>query len=131
MSTADSQLLAVASSVDRDWRGGRGTNISSARIAIIIVVIMAVILSLFAPETIFNRVVFAWTALGAAFVPMVFSKVLRWKVSSFASGLSIFMGFFMTVILHQLPDTAGDIVERVLPMLLGFIILNFSRKNWL
>ena len=130
MSTADSQLLAVASSVDRDWKGGKGTNISSARIAILAVVIFAVILSLFAPETIFVRVVFAWTALGAAFVPMVFSKVLRWKVSSFASGLSISTGFLMTVILHQLPDTPGDIVERVLPMLLGFIILNCSRKSW-
>ena len=25
MSTADSQLLAVASAVDRDWKGGKGT----------------------------------------------------------------------------------------------------------
>ena len=129
MSTADSQLLAVASSVDRDWKGGRGTNINSARIAILAVVIFAVILSLFAPETIFVRVVFAWTALGAAFVPMVFSKVLSWRVSSFASGISILTGFLMTVILHQLPDTPGDIVERVLPMLLGFVILNISRKS--
>jgi len=130
MSTADSQLLAVASSVDRDWKGGRGTNISSARIAILLVVIFAVILSLSAPETIFVRVVFAWTALGAAFVPMVFSKVLNWKVSSIAAGLSVATGFLMTVILHQLPDTPGDILERVLPMLLGFIILSCSRKSW-
>ena len=130
MSTADSQLLTVASSVDRDWKGGRGTNISSARIAILLVVIFAVILSLSAPETIFVRVVFAWTALGAAFVPMVFSKVLSWKVSSIAAGLSVATGFLMTVILHQLPDTPGDILERVLPMLLGFIILSCSRKSW-
>ena len=130
MSTADSQLLAVTSSVDRDWKGGRGTNISSARIAILLVVVFAVILSLYAPETIFTRVVFAWTALGAAFVPMVFSKVLSWKVSSIAAGLSVVTGFLMTVILHQLPNTPGDILERVLPMLLGFIILNCSRKSW-
>ena len=130
MSTADSQLLAVASSVDRDWKGGGDTNISSSRIAILLVVIAAVILSLFAPETIFTRVVFAWTALGAALVPMVFSKVLSWKVSSIAAGLSILTGFLMTVILHQFPDTPGDILERVFPMLLGFVILNCSRKSW-
>jgi sodium/proline symporter len=129
MSTADSQLLAVASSVDRDWKGGKGTNISSARVAIFLVVIFAIILSLYAPETIFTRVVFAWTALGAAFVPMVFSKVLSWRVSSIAAGLSIVTGFLMTVILHQLPDTPGDILERVLPMLLGFIILSCSRRS--
>jgi sodium/proline symporter len=129
MSTADSQLLAVASSVDRDWKGGRGTNINSARVAIFLVVIFAIILSLYAPETIFTRVVFAWTALGAAFVPMVFSKVLSWRVSSIAAGLSIVTGFLMTVILHQLPDTPGDILERVLPMILGFIILSCSRRS--
>ena len=130
MSTADSQLLAVASSVDRDWKGGKGTNINSARIAILVVVFFAVLLSLYAPETIFTRVVFAWTALGAALVPMVFSKVFNWKVSSIAAGASVLIGFLMTVILHQLPNTPGDILERVLPMLLGFIILNCSRKNW-
>ena len=131
MSTADSQLLAVASSVDRDWKGGRGTNINSARIAILLVVIFAVILSLYAPETIFVRVVFAWTALGAALVPMVFSKVLNWKVSSLAAGLSVVTGFLMTVILHQLPNTPGDILERVLPMTLGFLILISSKtKRW-
>jgi hypothetical protein len=61
---------------------------------------------------------------------MVFSKVLDWKVSSLAAGLSILTGFLMTVIFHQLPNTPGDIMERVLPMLLGFIILGCSRKSW-
>jgi hypothetical protein len=75
-------------------------------------------------------VVFAWTALGAALVPMVFAKVFSWKVSSIAAGFSVVTGFLMTVILHQFPDTPGDILERVLPMLLGFIILNCSRKSW-
>ena len=98
---------------------------------IIAVVFFALILSLYAPQTIFVRVVFAWTALGAALVPMVFSKVFNWKVSSLAAGLSILTGFLMTVILHQLPDTPGDILERVVPMFLGFIILSCSRKNWI
>ena len=129
MSTADSQLLAVASSVDRDWKGGRGTNIGSARIAILLVVIFAVILSLYAPETIFIRVLFAWTALGAALVPMVFSKVFNWKVSSIAAGFSVLTGFLMTVILHQFPDTPGDILERILPMTLGFLILIYSKRT--
>jgi len=128
MSTADSQLLVVASSVDRDWKGGRGTNIGSARIAIILVVFLAVILSLYAPETIFNRVVFAWTALGASLVPMVFSKVLNWRLSAKAAGSSILVGFLMTVVFHLLPDTPGDFIERIIPMSLGFIILILSKK---
>jgi len=35
------------------------------------------------------------------------------------------------VILHQLPNTPGDILERVLPMTLGFLILISSKtKRW-
>ena len=74
MSTADSQLLTVATSVNNDWSDGKNESLRSARLAIIFVVITAALFSLFAPDTIFDRVVFAWTALGAAFVPLVLSK---------------------------------------------------------
>ena len=67
--------------------------------------------------------------MGATFVPMVFSKVLNWKVSSIAAGLSMTTGFLMTVILHQLPNTPGDILERMLPMMLSFLILIYSKQT--
>ena len=102
MSTADSQLLTVASSVNRDWFGGKESAISTARLAIIVVVIAATLISIIAPETIFDRVVFAWTAIGAAFVPMVFAKVLKWNISATVAGLSVCIGFLMTIFFHIL-----------------------------
>ena len=128
MSTADSQLLTVATSVDNDWNDGKNKNIKSARLAIIFVVISATIFSLFAPGTIFDRVIFAWTAVGAAFVPMVLSKVLGWSVSGRAALISVLCGFLLTIVLHYLPNTPGDIVERTVPMALGLLILHISKK---
>ena len=96
--------------------------------AIIFVVIAATLFSLFAPDTIFDRVIFAWTAVGAAFVPMVLSKVFGWSVSGKAALLSVLCGFILTIVLHFFPDTPGDIVERTVPMALGLITLYVSKK---
>jgi len=93
------------------------------------VVVMAVLFSLFAPDTIFNRVVFAWTALGASLVPMVLSKVFYWDVPARAALISIMSGFLLTIFFHFLPDTPGDIVERVVPMSTGLVVLYLSKRK--
>jgi Na+/proline symporter len=129
MSTADSQLLTVATSVNNDWNNGKNKSLSSARLAIILVVIAAALFSLFAPDTIFDRVVFAWTALGAAFVPMVLSKVFGWIFSGRAALISILCGFILTIVFHYLPNTPGDILERSVPMAMGMLTLFVSRKR--
>ena len=128
MSTADSQLLTVATSVNNDWSDGKNESLRSARLAIIFVVITAALFSLFAPDTIFDRVVFAWTALGAAFVPLVLSKVFEWTFSGRAALISMLCGFLLTIIFHYLPDTPGDILERSVPMAMGLLTLFVSRK---
>ena len=129
MSTADSQLLTVATSVNNDWNNGKNKSISSARLAIILVVIAAALFSLFAPDTIFDRVVFAWTALGAAFVPMVLSKVFGWSFSGRAALISILCGFILTIVFHYLPNTPGDILERLVPMATGLLTLFISKNR--
>ena len=129
MSTADSQLLTVATSVNNDWNNGKNKSLSSARLAIILVVIAAALFSLFAPDTIFDRVVFAWTALGAAFVPMVLSKVFGWSFSGRAALISILCGFILTIVFHYLPNTPGDILERSVPMAMGMLTLFVSRNR--
>ena len=129
MSTADSQLLTVATSVNNDWSDGKNESLRSARLAIIFVVITAALFSLFAPDTIFDRVIFAWTALGAAFVPLVLSKVFEWTFSGRAALISMLCGFLLTIIFHYLPDTPGDILERSVPMAMGLLTLFISRKS--
>jgi hypothetical protein len=69
MSTADSQLLVAASSASHDLpRRGRGS-LWVSRLVVALISVLAVLIAVGLPQTIFARVLFAWAALGAAFGP--------------------------------------------------------------
>ncbi len=78
MSTADSQLLVMASTVVRDvyeqvWRKGEAlaqdTLVLASRGVVAGLVVLALALGLLAEELVFWLVLFAWAGLGAAFGP--------------------------------------------------------------
>ncbi len=87
MSTADSQLLAAASSVSqdlvRDTLGVKLSNKMSMVIARCVVIVIAVIGVIWAREegSVFTIVSFAWAGFGAAFGPVVL-LALFWKRSN-------------------------------------------------
>ena len=122
MSTADSQLLVAASSVSHDLRDGQSAtkeSLKQARWVVLFIGIAAVILAIFSPDAIFNRVLFAWQALAAAFGPLLIITLWRgpvapsWRIAAMASG------FVLTVVLNWTTDTPGDIAERYIPMLVA------------
>ena len=73
MSTCDSQLLVVASSLVRDFRGRKQVDASSSslsgRLTVVASVAVAVAISYGASKQVFPFVLLAWGALGAAFGP--------------------------------------------------------------
>jgi len=87
MSTADSQLLAAASSVSqdivRDTFGVKLSDEASIRIARCTVVVIAVVAMIWARNegSVFTIVSFAWAGFGAAFGPVVL-LALFWKRSN-------------------------------------------------
>lgn len=131
MSTADSQLLVTASVFAHDFGlGERRSGILMSRIIIVLVSLTAIAVALFFPESIFKRVLFAWNALGAAFAPVVILRAFKIKLSDAFVLLSILTGFSSTVYFHFQPNTTGDIVERLLPLIMSFSILwLFGRKK--
>ncbi len=125
MSTADSQLLTGAAAVSRDWslkRARQTVGLKFTYLAVTAMTIGATLLALFAPQTVFLRVLFAWHALGASFAPLVYMMVLGRQVKSAYALLVLLCGFLFTVILHQLPDTPGDWAERLLPIVVTLTI---------
>lgn len=85
MSTADSQLLAAASSISQNLvQETFGVKLSEkksvwlARISVIIISIIAVFLALDPKSSVFQIVSFAWAGFGAAFGPVVLFA-LFWK----------------------------------------------------
>lgn len=119
MSTADSQLLVAASSVSHDLKDETGSNsagLNRARWVVLAIGVLAIILAILFPDRIFQRVLFAWQALAAAFGPLLVVTLWRgpvlphWRIAALATG------FFMTVALSWTVDSPGDWVERLIPL---------------
>ncbi len=126
MSTADSQLLVAASAIAHDLDLGQKhaqRSLLVSRLTIVGLVVFAVIVAIYLPEKIFSRVLFAWSALGAAFGPTVFLRLARVPLKPEGILLSILTGFGLSVVFYLMPNTTGDWLERVAPFVVSFIVL--------
>ncbi|MCM1088576.1 MAG: sodium/proline symporter [Muribaculaceae bacterium] len=88
MSTADSQLLAAASSISQNLLQDFGkkkidtkTSVKIARITVIVISLISVVLASNPDSSVFEIVSFAWAGFGAAFGPIVLCA-LFWKRSN-------------------------------------------------
>ena len=129
MSTADSQLLVAASSVSHDLpRRGRGS-LAVARLVVALISALAVVVAVLLPQTIFARVLFAWTALGAAFGPPLLLRLAGFEVPPARVFAAMATGFLGTVLLYWLPNTPGDWLERLVPFFAALAICAFSARR--
>ena len=146
MSTVDSLLLAASAAVSHDLQLAKRFRLNDlwmSRIVMTAIVIASVVLALFLPETIFNRVLFAWNALGAAFGPLIIARISNREPPAAARIWSILLGFGLTVLFyfygtvdvervsglgHWLAELAalpGDPFERVIPFIPPLLIVFF------
>ena len=113
MSTADSQLLVAASSVTHDlgW-GGRDPKamLRRARLVVLGLSAAAAAAALLVEESIFSRVLFAWSSMGCAFGPLLLVTVLRGPVTPRATMASMLLGFGLSV--GAVRGAAGGLARR-------------------
>ena len=119
MSTADSQLLVAGSSVTVDLPGAasHAASLRRSRLTVLGVSVVAVVLALWLPDTIFNRVLFAWHGLGSAFGPALLLTLFGRPPDGRGLVLSMLTGFGLTVLCNWFVDSPGDAVERLLPLI--------------
>jgi sodium/proline symporter len=132
MSTADSQLLVAASSVSHDLRDGRdsgATGLAQARWVVLGIGALAVLLATGFPASIFNRVLFAWQALAAAFGPLLVVTLWRGPVAPRWRVAALSAGFVSTVVLSWTVDSPGDWVERLLPLALALALAMWGARR--
>jgi len=118
MSTSDSQLLVAGSAVSHDLRGGN-LSLAADRAVIVAIGIVAVVLALYFPATIFERVLFAWQGLGNAFGPLLLVTLAAGPVRDGHRLAAMLTGFVLTVALNLLPSAPGDAAERLIPFALA------------
>ena len=122
MSTADSQLLTAAAAISHDlgWRGrdARGTLLRS-RLVVLVTSFVAIAVAGGADARIFDAVLFAWSAIGAAFGPLLLVTLWRGPVAPLPTLLAMASGFALSVVAYQLPATRGGVFERIVPSLVA------------
>ena len=110
--------------------------------------LLAVALTLSLPATIFDRVLFSWSALGAAFGPVVAARVAGVEPQGWAIFASILAGFAATVVFYifgqvgagadltglaallaELAAVPGDPFERIAPWFAPLILLFAFRQT--
>lgn len=121
MSTADSQLLVAGSAVSHDIRGGRSA-LMIDRVVIAILGALAVMLAVFFPASIFERVLFAWQVMGNGFGPLLL--VLLWvgPVASRYRLAAVVLGAGLTVFISFFPQLPGNALERLLPFAVALAV---------
>ena len=62
-----------------------------------------------------------------AFGPTLFFRLVGARVRPGGVWLAILIGFGLSVLFYLLPNTPGDILERLVPFVSGVVVLFFSR----
>ncbi len=129
MSTVDSQLLVAASTISYDLIGRAGVipadqaaQLRRSRVTVLSVSLGALLVAAFVDETIFSSVLFAWTAMGSAFGPLLLVIVLVGRPPATAALSSMLAGFLLSVAAHLWSATNGGAFERVLPFVVALAI---------
>lgn len=128
MSTADSQLLAAASSVSQDLmqdffgiKLSKKTQMIAARATVISIALIALILAWDPNSSVFRVISFAWAGFGAAFGPTII-LALFWKRSNKAGALAgIAVGGIMVFVWKYLVAPIGG-AFAIYELLPAFII---------
>ena len=103
MSTADSQLLVVAATFIHDLGLGGRHPLRRTRLVVVLTTAAATVAALVGSQEIFSRVLFGWSAMGAAFgPPLVVGVVFARSMSARLLWVTALVGALLAVFGHAL-----------------------------
>ena len=127
MSTVDSQLLVAGAAISHDLGVARlvpKREVLITRLSIGAVCLIAIAVTLLMPSSIFERVLFAWVALGASFGPIVVARAFGHHPSGPGVLASMLTGFGLCMALtFLLASGPGSIWSTVAPWVGAFCVL--------
>ncbi len=132
MSTADSQLLVAASSVAHDLpsKADPDRMLSRSRTVVLVLSVLAMAAALWGGDDIFSGVLFAWSAMGAAFGPLLVVEVVWGRVRPTARLWAMALGFVLSVAAYYgVEGHAQGPAERVVPFVVAFVVAWRGRER--
>jgi len=121
-STADSQLIVVSTALSRDVFGKKPGDNSTAdgsrflkldRLMLVILGLISVFFAMTDNRVIFEFVLYAWSALGAGFGPVVILGLLWPKASKAGAVAGMVTGLAVTIVWYNSPALKGAVYELV------------------
>jgi sodium/proline symporter len=130
MSTADSQLLVASSALAEDFykrllrrRAGQREVVLVARLAVIVLAVVALLLALHPQSTVLGLVAYAWAGFGAAFGPALILNLYWPRMTRFGALAGILIGGITVVVWKQLSGGWFDLYEIVPGVLLASLAI--------
>ena len=128
MSTADSQLLVISSSIIEDlfhrtlgWDVGDRKLLKGSRWITIVVGLIGFLIAMTSDKLIFSMVSYAWAGLGSSFGPLML-LMLTWKKVSWQGTIAgLLTGFVATVVWSELSTLDAVISVRFVSWVLAFL----------
>jgi len=127
-STADSQLLVVASGISHDlvrrtfgYEAGEATILLLHRAAVLVIGIIAVIIAASQSRVIFHFVLYAWAGLGAAFGPALILILLWRKTTAWGVLTGMVTGFTTAILWVEIPALKAICYEMLPAFFVAFV----------
>lgn len=120
MSTIDSQLLIITTSLSHDLTGGSEKLVTS-RIVSAFVSLISLILALRVKELIYHFVLYAWSGLATSFGPPLILALYWKRINKEGVMAGMITGCVTTVLWHSIPFLRELIYEIVPAFLLSFL----------
>lgn len=127
MSTADSQILSCTAVLARDIFPERLNTYFLVKLSTFFVTLMALLIALWGSKSVFNLVIIAFSALGAAFSPLLILQVFNVKIKENIAIAMVLTGLLVCII-WQLMGFSTLIVEIAPGMIAGFAVYYLSTK---
>lgn len=132
MSTADSQLLSCSAAITQDVAPRWKTNYVASKIATLAVAALALVIALTAGEGVFSLVLSAWSALGAAFGPVLLVRLSRSRLPT-TVGVAMMLSGAVTVFAWGASSYSGAVFKllpgMMVPILLYVIYRTLDRSD--
>jgi sodium/proline symporter len=130
MSTADSQLLVISSSIIEDlfhrtlgWEVGDRALLKGSRWITIVVGLTGFLIALTSNKLIFSMVSYAWAGLGSSFGPLIL-LMLTWKKVTWQGTIAgLVTGFVTTVVWSELTMLDTVISVRFVSWVMAFLVV--------
>lgn len=127
-----SQWLVAASGLTADLKKSTSPlSLPWLRAAMVGFAVVVACAAQFAPADLLEYTLLSFTALGAAFGPLLLVRLSGKRVRPGSILGAMWAGFALTILFHLLPDSPGDFLERVLPFVaaLGIALSGGERRR--